>query len=148
MIPLWTSLALAAPFPDLLQPPANRVDASPDAAVVVGMEDYGVLPSAPFARRDAMAVRTWLVHGLGVPADRVQLLQSANRELLLTAIDTGAAAVEGDGKLIVWFSGHGATSPVDGSMLLVGDDASPSPTPSPPAACRSRSSPSTSRATP
>jgi len=127
MIPWFTGLALAAPFPDLLQPPTGAAGPSPDAAVVVGIEDYGFLPGVPFARRDAMAVRTWLVHGHGISADRVQLLHSANREQLLAAIDAGAAAVEGRGKLIVWFSGHGATSPVDGSMLLVGDDAKPQP---------------------
>jgi len=126
---VWLVTALAAPFPDLLAPPDAPPAASRpgDAAVVIGIEDYGFLPDVPYARRDAMAVRTLLVHHMGVPAEHVQLLNAANREQLLAAVDQAAAQVGDGGRLVVWFSGHGATSPLDGSMLLVGDDAKPQP---------------------
>lgn len=112
-------LALAAPFPDLLAP-AGAAAPSGASAVVIGLEDYGFLPDVPYARRDAAAVRTVLTTSLGLDPQRVRTLNSGNREQILAAVDEMAAA---GSPVYVWFSGHGATSATDGSMLLVGDDA-------------------------
>jgi len=120
------AMALAAP-PNLLVPAPSGAAAPDDAAVVVGIETYGFLPDVPHAARDAAAVRSLMLDTVGVPAERIHLLTSANREQLLAAVDAASAEVGEAGRLWLWFSGHGATSPVDGSLLLVGDDAKPQP---------------------
>ncbi len=75
---LWTSAAFA--IPDLDEPARTGARASSDSAVIVGLEDYFVLPDVPYAKRDATVMYETLVYTRGIPSDRVQLLdKGANR---------------------------------------------------------------------
>jgi hypothetical protein len=93
-----------------------------DVAVVIGNEDYAFLPDVPYALNDASAIYETLLTTRGVPSHRVQLLKGANREQILGAIRRAANEVDSDGRLWVYFAGHGATTAA-GGLMLVGDDA-------------------------
>jgi hypothetical protein len=115
---LVSSVALALPAVD---EPVRTGAASPDeAALVVGIEDYFVLPDVPHASRDAEAFAAFLRHTRGVPADRIRRLDRASREQILAALDELAADV-----VWVYFAGHGAASPSTGERILLGADAQP-----------------------
>ena len=125
MIP-WLAVAFAGTLPDLLIPTPPG-PASDDAAVVIGLQRYGFLPEVPYAHRDAEAVGAWMRSAAGMDPDRVRIHREGHREAILAAVDAAAAEVGPGGRLWIWFSGHGATSPTDGSPMLVGDDAKPQP---------------------
>jgi hypothetical protein len=97
-----------------------------DAALVVGVEDYFVLPDVPHAVRDAEAFYETLVYTVGVPADHVvKLTGTPSREQIEQGLETAAAAAGAGGTLWVYFAGHGAADPVDGARLLLGADVQP-----------------------
>lgn len=121
VLPLLASLALAGP-PGIDHPLRTGEVRPGDAAVVIGLERYPFLPDVRFAWRDADAVHTLFVHTLGIPNDRVAVLKSGNREQIARAVRRAAEQVDGDGRLWVYFAGHGASSPT-GEPLLVADDA-------------------------
>jgi len=121
---MWSilvSTALAMPTHDA---PLRVGQPSPDdVAVVVGIEDYAFLPDVPYAERDARAFHDLLVYTLGVPTDRVQLLDTnASKERIEAAIEEAAERVGSDGTLWVYFAGHGAASPSTGERVLLGID--------------------------
>jgi len=119
-----TTASLAATLPGIDEPLKTGASAPADSAVVVGVEDYFVLPDVPHASRDAAAFQRFLVYTRGVPAGRVRLLdKGASREQILEAVDRAAAETGADGTLWVYFAGHGAASPTDGERLLLGADA-------------------------
>jgi len=121
VISWFLSVAMAMP-PSIDTPVRTGMRSPDDAAVVIGIEEYFLLPDAPFAERDAQAFRDFLRYSRGIPADRIQFLAGmANRELILDAVDSAADQVTGT--LWIYFAGHGATSPVDRRRLLVGVDA-------------------------
>lgn len=101
--------------------PRRTGHAGAGAAVVVGLEDYAFLPDVPYAARDAAVMADALTVTVGLGAERVTHLRTANREQLLAAV-TAARDRAGDGPVYVYFAGHGATGP-DGGLRLVGDDA-------------------------
>jgi hypothetical protein len=97
-----------------------------DAALVVGIESYFVLPPVPHALRDAEAFYDVLVYTVGVPADHVvKLTGTPSREQLEQGLAAAAAAAGPGGTLWVYFAGHGAADPVDGARLLLGADVQP-----------------------
>ena len=112
--------AWAAP-PHIDLPLRTNAQANRDAAVVIGVETYAFLPDVEHARSDARAMHNTMVYTRGIPAEQVQLLQNANREQILSAVQRAREAA--DGMLWITFSGHGAASPDTGELLLVGDDA-------------------------
>jgi len=122
-------LATFSPFamagPDLVEAPEARDPHPSDAALVIGIADYFVLPDAPGADRDAQVVRDTLVRTRGVDAERVQLLDAgANRERILEAAAATGRATGSGGTAWLYFAGHGALSE-DGTLHLLGADAQP-----------------------
>jgi len=121
---LWFPLGLALAGPPSIDEPLRlRAQATGDAAVVIGIEDYAFIPDVPFAKRDAKAVYDFLLYTRGVPSSRIRLLnQAPSREKILEAVDAAAALVGPHGTLWVTFAGHGAASPEVGERMLLGVD--------------------------
>jgi len=118
-----TARAGESGLPDLEKPLRTGAKAPGDAGVVVGIADYGFVMDVEYAGQDAESFYDWLVYTRGVPAERVELLNSAGREKILGAVTRAAeAAGEDGGALWVYFSGHGAAHPETGERLLLGDD--------------------------
>ncbi len=118
---LFLPVALGLPMHD--QPLRIGQPAPGDAAVVVGIEDYAFLPDVPYAQRDAEAFQDLLLYTVGVPADRVQLLETnASKERIETAVAEAAERIDPGGTLWVYFAGHGAASPTTGERMLLGID--------------------------
>lgn len=122
---LVASVAFAGGWADIDTPARTGASAPGDAAVVVGIEDYLLVPDVPHARRDAQAFRDFLVYSRGVPPHRVQLLTDGGKESLEQAIARGVAEVEAGGTFWLYFAGHGAADPSTGARLLLGDDVRP-----------------------
>ena len=107
---LWT-LALAFALPDVDDAVRTGAEAPSDAAVVIGIEDYFMLPDVPHADADARAVRGFLRYTRGVPDARIRMLgKGANREQILKAVEELAPTVGADGTLYAceWGSPQGA----------------------------------------
>ncbi len=115
---------LPSVWPDVDTAIRTGAQAPADAALVIGNEDYAFLPDVPYARADAVAFYQWLVYSRGVPTASAALLDGrASREMIEQAAAGAVKKVGRGGTLWVYFSGHGAASPTDGSRLLLGDDA-------------------------
>lgn len=123
LLPLLTSLALAAGWPNLETPARSLSSAADDAAVVVGVEHYAWLPLNVDAIRDAELFSSWLLLSRGIPADRVTRLTDATAATWLDAVERAAAKVGPDGTLWVYFAGHGAMAPMEGVHALLMADA-------------------------
>lgn len=121
MLPFLIPLATAG-LPTIDEPLRTGLAAPGEAAVVVGIEDYLLLPDVNFARADAQAFASWLLHTRGLPADRVTVLTGGSRDEIRRAV-VEARKQAGGGVVWVYFAGHGAGSPTDGGLLLIGDDA-------------------------
>ncbi len=96
-------------------------------AVVVGVEDYGRLPKADFAQRDAEAVRAHLA-ALGYPTRNVAVL--SEDQASLSGIEKHVEAwlaekVNADSRVLFYFSGHGAPDPKTGQTYLMPWDGDP-----------------------
>jgi len=119
-VPVW---------PDLSAPPATAPDGAKDAALVIAIENYFVVPKVPGAVRNGTDWYSWLVDGRKVPVDRVTLLrneQGSREEILKRAADA-AKGVQPGGTLWVVFIGHGAPSQDASEGVLVGVDAQQTP---------------------
>ncbi|MBT3217984.1 MAG: hypothetical protein HN348_02755, partial [Proteobacteria bacterium] len=114
--------AATGTWPSIDQPLRSGEMAGADAAVVIGLEDYAFVSDVPYAKRDASAVYNHLVYNRGIPARKVQQLLAGNREQMLDAVERGADQVGEGGTLWIYYSGHGAASPVDGQRIWLGDD--------------------------
>jgi len=129
MNPLLFGTALAAVPPPKVDDPIPLPEVgSQDAALVIGNEDYQVLPDVPYALRDADAVAAAFVSSRGIPPERLVHLAGANREQMLDAVALLRERLGEGGTLWVYYAGHGAASPSTGELLLVGDDAKQDPT--------------------
>ena len=130
LLVIFQSVAFAVPLPDVDTPPKAGGAAPLDAAVVIGVEDYGYIPDVEFARRDADAFQAFLRATRGIPADRIRRVSDpdANREQILDAVRTMAGLVGSGGQLWVYYAGHGAADPATGERLLLGDDVKTDPT--------------------
>ncbi len=110
-------------LPSLDQPLKTGERATRDAALIVGIEQYFVAAPVPHAVHDAAVTYDLIVHTIGVPRDRVELLTAnVNKEAMLAAWARTLDAVEPGGVLWFYFAGHGAASPSTGERLLLGDD--------------------------
>jgi hypothetical protein len=118
----FAALAAAAEPPSIDEPLRTGAVAAADAAVVIGVEDYAFVPDVPYARRDAEAVRQWLLYARGVPTRQVEVLTDASREQVLAALDRAKGRVGPEGTLWVYWAGHGAAAPDSGRRLLLGVD--------------------------
>lgn len=120
---LMLPTAVFAAWPALDEVPAIDATGQKDAAVIVAVEDYLLLPDVPGAIANANEWEVFLRSGLKVPNVYVLANQDATREGMLKFAATAAKDV-GKGGTIWWiFIGHGAPT-VDGKDgLLVGMDA-------------------------
>jgi hypothetical protein len=121
---MWWLAALAWGLPDIDEPVVTGHTASADAAVVIGIEDYFVLPDVPHATRDAAAAEATLRETVGVPPERIRVLtRGANREQILAAVTSAGESVGPGGTVWLTYAGHGAADPSTGERLLLGADA-------------------------
>lgn len=122
MLLLTLSTAFAG-APDLGHAVRTGARADEDAAVVVGLEDYFVLPDVPYARADAQAFADFLIYTRGLSKSRVAMLSgSPVKEQILAAVDKAAVSAGQGGTVWVYFAGHGAASPSTGERVLLGAD--------------------------
>ncbi len=122
---LFSAIAAAA-LPELDQPHRTGASNLADAAVVVGIEDYFVLPDVPYAVRDAQVFYDFALYTRGIPSDRVTLLTGpVSLEQLTAALQAAGGSTRAGGTVFVYFAGHGAASPSTGERVLLAADAQP-----------------------
>ena len=111
-------------LPTLDDPVKTGARADADSAVVIGIEDYFVLPDVPYADRDADLVHDTLVHTVGVPTDRIPAPDEGCKPRAdpQGGLRGGARTGQG-GRVWVYYSGHGAASPETGDRMILGADA-------------------------
>jgi formylglycine-generating enzyme required for sulfatase activity len=113
--PTW-----AADLPSIDTPLKTGLSAKADAAVVIGVEHYGYLPSVPYAERDAQAMYDFLLYTRGVRSSRITLLKGANsRKKIRDAVAEAGEGVGPGGTMWVYFAGHGTASPSTKERLLL-----------------------------
>ena len=98
-----------------------------DFAVVIGIEEYGQLPAARFAERDARAVREHLL-ALGVPQRNLAYLtgRQASRSAFVKHLEAWLSRNTNDQSTIYfYYSGHGAPEIKSGEAYLVPSDGDP-----------------------
>jgi len=115
-------------WPSIDEPLVTDARNDTDAAVVIGLEDYAFLPDVPYAHRDADAVRDLLVSTQGIPPERVTLLQSGGIDQIRPALQAAGESVGPDGRVWVYYAGHGAAHPDTHKQALLGDDTRADPT--------------------
>lgn len=121
---MWWIATLAWALPAIDPPVATEARHPADAAVVIGIEDYFLLPDVPHATADAGAFEGFLRTTRGLPGDRIRVLgRGANREQILDAVGTLGQQVGAGGTLWVYYAGHGAADPESGERILLGADA-------------------------
>lgn len=92
-----------------------------DFGVVVGIERYRDLPRSEFSSRDAKLFKEYL-KALGVPERNIELLvdEKATKSSLERALGTWLKnRVKPGGRVVVYYSGHGAPEPATGEAFLV-----------------------------
>jgi formylglycine-generating enzyme required for sulfatase activity len=101
-----------AALPPVNEPLRTGVSAVNDAALVIGIEEYPMMPAGaktvPFASRDAEAFRTWLVYTRGVPYDKVKVLGNGAKRGQIEAEARRVAELGRGGTVWLYFSGHGS----------------------------------------
>ena len=118
LLSLATAFAHAAPHDPLC-------DGAHDAALIVAIEDYALLPDVPGALAEADAWAAWLTRTRRIPAANVVVLRddAAVDRAIAAAAARAASRVRPGGVLWVAFVGHASMS-IDGrDALLVGMDA-------------------------
>ena len=114
------SLALSVELPSIDTPLKTGLSNKGDAAVVIGIEHYTYLPTAPYAERDAQAMYDFLFYTRGVPSSRITMLKGANnRKKIRDAVTEAGEMVWPGGTVWVYFAGHGAASPTTKERLLL-----------------------------
>ncbi len=120
------SLALGArgaPLPSVDQPVKTGIHTPEDAAVVIGIESYFVLPPVSHAERDARAFSSFLLDSRGVEAARLrELVGTPNKVQIVRAVEEAGELVGPGGTVWVYFAGHGAASPSTGERVLLPAD--------------------------
>ncbi len=119
--------AQAAEWPDLSRPPAREGGGSEDAALIIAVGDYMVLPDVHGAGDNARDWYKWLKDTRGVPSVKVLSDHAATREAILLEAQTAASRVDPGGTLWVLFIGHGAPSQDGQDGVLIGADAQLTP---------------------
>jgi hypothetical protein len=118
--------ALAAASPasaasDVDKPSYRLAERPDDLAVVVGIDQYSDLPAAPYAERDAAAVKAHLL-ALGVPERNIAYLtgSKAGRSSIEKYVEHWLPnLVKDDSRVYFYFSGHGAPDVKSGGSYLV-----------------------------
>lgn len=81
--------------------------------LVIGLEEYSMLPKAAYAKKDALLARDYFVNILGVPQEN--LIQLYNNDATKTRIEGFLESyfpknIDSDAILYVFFAGHGLPS--------------------------------------
>lgn len=116
-----------SPSSDVDKPGLRRGPRPDDFAVVVGIDQYQLVPSADYGERDAATFRDYLL-GLGVPEENIVLLtgQRATRTGLVKYLEEWLPRnASPDSRVYFFFSGHGAPDPETGKAYLVPWDGDP-----------------------
>lgn len=112
-----------AEYPSLSEPPAVDYDGQQDAALIIAVEDYLLLPDVEGAAEAGREWQAYFESALGIPdvhfiRDSNARLEQIERFARATAQDVGD-----DGRIWVVFIGHGSTASDGEDGLLVGTDA-------------------------
>lgn len=116
---------------DVDELPVVKVATNKNAyAVVIGIEQYRQkLPRADFAIHDAETVTEYLTKVMGYPEENVVTLtndKASMTDFIKYFEKWLPNNVEKDGKVFVYYSGHGAPNPKTGDAFLVPYDGDPS----------------------
>ncbi len=117
-------LAFAAPLPSIDTPLRTNQQASHDAAVVIGVEDYPLLGETfhvPYAARDADSFEQFLIYTRGIPPKNVHRLSAKSTKEEIEAAFSEAAKEASD-MLWFYFAGHGAAHPKTHDQQLLAAD--------------------------
>jgi len=119
LAPLLTD---ATELPRIDDPLRTGQTAGEDSAVVIGIEEYPFLElDVPYASRDAEAFESLAIYTLGIPPSRVHLLRSPTSAQMIKSLQRAGEETGPDGKVYVFFAGHGASS-TEGQRLILGAD--------------------------
>jgi hypothetical protein len=119
----WSAQA-AEGWPALETTTAKRVGGGEqDAAVIVAIEDYAILPDVQGAVANGVAWEQYLSDTRGVPSVRLLRNSEGTRESIETALDAAARDVGPGGTLWFVFIGYGAASQDRTDGVLAGWDA-------------------------
>jgi uncharacterized caspase-like protein len=116
------AVGAASTWPALDEPARTGRVAADDAALVIGLEDYAFIPDVPYASRDAQAVDTLLRYTVGVPGGRVRTITRGSVEQIRQAAREVGAMLGPNGRLWLYFAGHGAADSTTRERILLGDD--------------------------
>lgn len=120
----------APPVPapsDVDEPTYRRPQDPASFAIVIGVEKYANAPEARFAERDAEAVRRHLA-AMGFPERNVKFLsgEAATRSGMEKLLGGWLPRVLGkNGRVVFYYSGHGAPDPQTGEAFLLPRDGDP-----------------------
>ena len=116
------AIGTVSTWPTLDEPARSGHAAPDDAALVIGLEDYAFMPDVPFAMRDAQAVDSLLRYTVGIPSGRVRILTRGSVEQILAAAREVGGMLGPNGRLWLYYAGHGAADPTTRERILLGDD--------------------------
>lgn len=107
-------------------PKASRAFGSKDYAVVIGIERYRNVPKSDYSYADAKLVRAYL-RALGIPKRNIEFLSDggATRSALDKSLGRWLRNRVKGGRVVVYYSGHGAPDPAKGDAYLVPHDGDP-----------------------
>jgi hypothetical protein len=115
------------PRGERIVPVFHEEERADDYALIVGAEDYDVLPAAAYARRDGESAADF-AKALGMPAGNVVTLSGvhATRGGLAKNLEGWLADnVDGESTVYFYFSGRGASDPKSGEAYLIPFDGDP-----------------------
>jgi len=122
--------ASPAPGSDVDEPPAAKVKPDQNAhAIVIGIENYRQgLPKADYAAADAKTISAYLTKTMGYPEENVVTLLNdrALKSDLEKYLDRWLSNhVEENGRVFIYYSGHGSPNVMNGDAYLVPYDGDP-----------------------
>ncbi|MFF0445163.1 TIR domain-containing protein [Streptomyces sp. NPDC004609] len=108
------------------EPPAASADLSDGTALLVGVDTYDLLPQVPAIARNLTELRERLL-AAGMRTEHCTVLRNPGdpRAVLDALQDTADRASLHNGTLVVYYAGHGALHPADGTLLLSVPDSRP-----------------------
>lgn len=112
-------------WPDLTKPARTVGGGRDDVALLIGIEDYVLVPRVEGARENVESWYRWMLQSRGVPIGNIRLVldQDASVEGMRNALQEVVAKANPAGTLWIVFVGHGAPSSDGHDGLLIGMDA-------------------------
>ncbi|BCB96053.1 hypothetical protein JZK55_09750 [Dissulfurispira thermophila] len=105
----------------------HKIIGDKDIAIIIGIEKYQGLPKSDYSKNDAKLVKDYL-KALGFQERNIELI--TDEKATLSAITKTIEAwlpnrVKPDGRVFVYYSGHGAPEPKTGDAYIVPYDGDP-----------------------